>query len=887
MRIERVRDIQGPNVYSHDPVLVMTLDLEDLAGKESYEVPGFVDRLLATLPGVQEHYCGLGRPGGFVERLRGGTWFGHIVEHVALELTDALGISVNRGKTVSAGEPGKFLVAVAYKSEPGMRFLLDIAVELVQALVDDRPYPLEARLEEGRRIVENAAYGPSTQAIVSAAERRGIPLERLEDGLVRLGYGRRSRLIQAAMSGETSSIAVDIAGNKQLTRQLLEKAALPAPAGRLVRSPEEAIDAARYFGGPVVVKPLDGNQGKGVTLNLTEPADIALAYKNACQYSSQVVVERLARGRDYRVTVVNGRTVAASEKTPAHVIGDGKHSIAELVEIANQDPRRGDNHSKPLSKIACDAIVDAFLARTGRTMETVPVAGEMVLLRESANLSTGGEARDVTDEVHPEIAEMCERAARVIGLDICGIDLVTPDISQPWCGEGGIIELNAAPGLRMHHYPASGQPRDVGGAIVDMLFPDGSNGRIPIIAITGTNGKTTTTRMMGHVLCATGKTVGMTTTDGIWIDCKEVARGDMTGPWSARVVLHDPSVDYAVLETARGGIVRSGLGYDWSDVGVLTNVHADHLGQDGIETVDDVLRIKALVAERVRENGTLVLNADDERLSRLPDDPRISRLPRQIVFFSLEANNLVVGRHLADGGTAYLLKGDWIEEHHGDSSRRLVRASELPFTFHGTAEFQIANAMACIAACRAAGVAIETIIPALMGFNNGAQNEGRVNVYRYRDALLVLDYGHNTHAIEAVSRMVKRWGARRATAVLGLPGDRTDALVRDAARAAARAFDRIIIREDLDLRGRRPGEVASLIESTVLENLLPSQIEVVHDELQAIQRALDQMEPGDAVLSFCDRKYEVNELLLAHGAVRCDDPAWIRDFAESRQTIPA
>lgn len=887
MRIERIRDIQGPNVYSHDPVLVMTLDLEDLAGKESYEVPGFIDRLLITLPGVKEHYCGLGRPGGFVERLVEGTWFGHIVEHVALELSDALEISVNRGKTVSSGVPGKFLVAVTYKSEPGMRFLLEVAVELVQALVDNTPYPLQERIQEGRGIVERAAFGPSTYAIVSAAERRKIPFERLEDGLVRLGYGNRMRYIQAAVSGQTSAVAVDIAGNKQLTRQLLEQAGLPAPAGRIVRSPEEAIDVARDFGGPVVVKPLDGNQGKGVSLNLSDPADIATAYKAACEYSRYVVVERLARGRDYRVIVINGRLIAASEKTPAHVTGDGQHTIRELVDIANQDPRRGDNHSKPLSKISWDAIVESFLARSGRTTDTIPAAGETVLLRESANLSTGGEARDVTDDVHPEIAEMCERASRVIGLDICGIDLVTPDISQPWSGEGGIIELNAAPGLRMHHHPASGKPRDVGAAIVDMLFPDGSDGRVPIVSITGTNGKTTTTRMMGHVFCATGKTVGMTTTDGIWINCREIARGDMTGPWSARVVLHDPSVEVAVLETARGGIVRSGLGYDWSDIAVLTNVDADHLGQDGIETVDDVLRIKSLVAERVREGGVLVLNADDERLSRLPENPRISRIPRQIIFFSLEPNNPVVGRHLAAGGAAYILKGDWIEEHNGDVSRRLVRASELPFTFQGTAEFQVANAMACIAACRAAGVAIETIVSALMAFNNGAQNEGRVNVYRYRDALVVLDYGHNTHAIAAIARMVKRWGANHSTAVLGLPGDRTNSLIADAANATAQAFDRILIREDLDLRGRQPGEAASLIEAAVLAHSHARDTEVVLDELTAVARALERAEPGEAVVIFCDRKHEVTQLIGELGAEPCDDPAWIRNVAHHDETIPA
>ena len=616
MKILTIRTIAGPNVYSHDPVLVMKLDLQNLAGRESYEIPGFIDRLLALLPGCREHYCGLGYPGGFVERLNGGTYFGHIVEHVALELTDPVGISTNRGKTVEAGEPGCYLVTVTYKSERAMKFLLQVAVELVQALVDDRPYPLEDRLAQARDLVARYELGPSTRAIVAAAERRGVPWSRVdEQSLVRLGLGKHSRYMEGTISGRTNAIGVDIAGNKELTKQLLNKAGLPVPYGCVVETREEAIACLAGSKPPVVVKPLDGNQGRGVSLNLSSPEHVGEAFDIAVQISPEVIVEEMLMGLDYRVVVVNGQMVAAAQRIPAHVWGDGAHTVRELIELANRDPRRGKDHEKPLTRISADPIVLAILKKNGRTLDEVPGEGEMILLRESANLSTGGSARDVTDEVHPVMRRICERAARTVGLDVCGIDLIVPDIKQPF-KSGGIVEVNASPGIRMHHFPSEGRPRDVGAAIIEMLYPEGQPSRIPIISITGTNGKTTVTRMVGHILAGTGQTVGLTTTDGIWIGGEEVACGDMTGPWSAGVVLSDCSVDVAVLETARGGIVRSGLGYDWSDISVFTNIHPDHIGQDGIESVEDIVKIKKLVAERVRAGGTLILNADDEHLVR-------------------------------------------------------------------------------------------------------------------------------------------------------------------------------------------------------------------------------------------------------------------------------
>ncbi|HYP07185.1 MAG TPA: cyanophycin synthetase [Bryobacteraceae bacterium] len=887
MKILNIRDLRGPNVYSHDPVLVMKLDLEDLAGRESYEVPGFIDRLIALLPGLEEHFCGLGRRGGFVERLREGTWFGHIGELVALELTDAAGISVNRGKTVSTDNLRVFLVAVTYKSDAGMHRLLEIAVELVQALVDGREYPLEKELAEVRSIVERTGLGPSTQAIVNAAVAREIPWTRLdnESSLIRLGYGVQSRLVAATISGQTSAVGVDIASDKDLTKKLLGDAGIPVPFGVVVQTADEAAAAWRDIGGAVVVKPLDGNQGRGVSLNLNEEAHVREAFATAQQHSKSVIVEQLFEGRDYRVLVVNGKVVAASEKTPARVFGDGLHTISELIAIANRDERRGDHHSKPLSRIKVDEVMCAYLRRSGLRLDTIPQAGQCVLLRESANLSTGGEARDVTDLIHPDVARMCTRAARIIGLDICGLDVVLPDLSKPLNGSGGIIEVNAAPGIRMHQFPSEGTARDVASEIVSMLFPGGSNGRIPIVAITGTNGKTTTTRMIAHVLAAAGKHVGTTTTDGICVGGHQVARGDMTGPWSARAILSDPAVEVAVLETARGGIVRSGLGFDWADVGVLTNIEVDHIGQDGIESVEDILRIKQLVAERVRPGGTIVLNADDHHLARLPQNPRLSKISRSVVFFSLSSTNPLVISHVKNGGLAFVLHGEWIEQRRPEGDRRIVRVANLPCTVAGTAEFQIANVLAATAACVAMGVDCDTVASAMSTFRNG-DNAGRLNIYERNGGLLVLDYGHNPHAIGAVCRMVARWPAESRTAVLGLPGDRSDDLIVTAARTAAAGFDRVVVREDYDLRGREPGAIAQLVAQTIRSSGV-ADVDIVLDEVEAVRSAVLSMVPGQVVVAFCDRKELVTEMLEGLGAACVDDLHAFFAEARERARIPA
>jgi cyanophycin synthetase len=868
MKIEHIRTLAGPNIYHYEPVLVMRLRLDELADKEGQEVPEFAARLLALLPGALIRPCLEGRQGGFSEWLRESAYFANVVKQVALELSHQAGIPVNYGKAIYAGEPGLYHVIVEYAEEDGMHYLLKTAVELVTALAKDESFPLEERLEEARDIVARTGLGPSTKAIIEAATRRGIPCRRIgEDSLVQLGYGKHRKLIQAAVSSQTSVIASEIASDKALTKTILSQASIPVPHAVIVRTQDEAVTALQEIGPPLVVKPLDGNQGKGVSLNLTTSDDMRHAFQIARDYSRSVLVEEMLMGRDYRVLVVDGQMVAASERRPPSIIGNGQRTIAELIEIENRNPLRGEGHEKPLTRISIDPIFIARLEKQGLTLESVPSQGETVFLRESANLSTGGTAVDVTDRVHPDVARTCERAARAVGLDICGVDLVLEDITKPMAGgKGGVVEVNAAPGLRMHLHPAEGKPRDVGAKIVEMLYPEGSAARIPVISITGTNGKTTVTRMIAHIISSAGERVGMTTTDGIYIGDEPIAEGDTTGPHSAQTVLSDTSVDVAVLETARGGIARRGLGYDWSDIAVMTNIKPDHIGQDGIRSIDDLMHIKSLVAERVREGGTLILNADDEQLVSLADNPRVSRIKKNIVYFSLSEHHLLINRHLSAGGTAYFLKDGWIVEATGQQPHRIIQAHTIPVTMRGAARFQVANAMAAIAVARSHGVSRKQVARAIAGFSSTAHNPGRANFYQVGDGYVMVDYGHNPDAFEAVARMASAWAGWRVTGILAVPGDRGDSLIAQAGRTAARGFHRVLIREDRDLRGRKPGEVANLLCQAITDEVPSTECRIVLDEHEALRSELERMGYGDLIVLFYDKLAPVLSVMEEYSA---------------------
>ena len=860
MRIESIRSLTGPNVYSYDPVLLMQLDLSELAERESREFNGFNERLLSILPGIKTHHCSLGRPGGFVTRLEEGTYFGHIVEHVALELTELAGIGKSHGKT--RHDIGSiYNIAIEYRSEMASTYLLKQADALVESLLREETFGVEPVVEEAKRLAADTDVGPTTRAITEASEKRGIPWRRDGTGnRIQLGYGKYLRYVQAAMTGQTSAIAVELAQDKDETKERLGRHGIPVPIGKVVYSLEEATQAADEIGRPVVVKPLTGRQGLAVSVEVSTAEEMKVAFEAAQEISSAILVEEMLPGRNYRVVVVGGRMVAASERFPPHVIADGVNSIRQLIEIENRNPLRGDGHEKPLTKIKVDSDETSHLQHAGRSLDAVPSRGEYVTLSNRSNLSIGATAQDVTDKVHPSIARMCERAARLIGLDICGVDLVIPDISLP-ITSGGIIEVNASPGLRMHHFPSAGLPRDVGKAVVDKLFPPGAPSRIPIISITGTNGKTTVTRMIAHVLSKINLCVGMTTTDGIYIGGEQVVDGDTTGPQSARVVLSDPAVEVAVLETARGGIIRRGLGYDWSDIGVLTNIGDDHMGQDGIKSVEDILFIKSLVAERVREGGTLVLNADNEHLARLMESERVNKIPKKVVYFSLHENNPLIRSHLQSGGTAYFATGRALIESTGNVQRTIVDTSMLLVMMNGTADFQVGNLLATIAACRAFGVEQEVLLKGLIGFSSCANNPGRANLYRLNGGHVMVDYGHNSDAFAAICRMASNWKDRRVTGIITVPGDRDDSIIDRAARVAAKGFDKVIVREDHDLRGRKRGDVANILCRAIRETSPATECEVILDEIEALRQAVSRMAKGEVIVVFYEKLQPIQQAL--------------------------
>jgi cyanophycin synthetase len=884
MKIESIRTLSGPNVYSYRPVLLMQLDLGELVERETREFDGFNERLLKTLPGINNHHCSLGRPGGFVTRLDEGTYFGHVVEHVALELTELAGIGRAHGKTRHS-EGSIYNVAIEYRAEEASTYLFEQAVSLVETLLRNEPFAVEPVLEKAKQLVGDSDLGPTTRAITAAAERHNIPCRRDGTGnRIQLGHGKYLHYVQAAMTDRTSAIAVELAQDKEETNDRLRRNGIPVPQGKVVYSVKELMRAADQLGKPVVVKPVSGQQGRGVTLEISSPEEMKIAFKEAQKFSSAVLVEEMFCGRNYRVVIVGGRMVAASERLLPHVIGDGVSSIRQLVTLENRNPLRGDGHEKPLTKIKVDADVITHLQHDGMTLDSVPTRGERITLSNRSNLSTGATAEDVTDEVHPAIAALCERAARLIGLDVCGVDLVIPDIAAPLTS-GGIIELNASPGLRMHHYPSAGTARDVGEAVVSSIYPPGAPSRIPIISITGTNGKTTVTRMIGHVLSKTGLCVGMTTTDGIYIDGERVVEGDTTGPQSAQVVLSDPAVEAAVLETARGGILRRGLGYDWSDIGVLTNISDDHVGQDGIKSVEDVVYIKSLVAERVKEGGTLILNADNEHLARLMETERVNRVPKQVVYFSLNEHEPLIRSHLQAGGTAYFPRGRALIESIGEVQRPVADLSLLPVVMDGAADFQVANLLATVAACRAFGVEQDALFESLIGFSSWANNPGRANLYRLNGGHVLVDYGHNTEAFHAICRMASKWEDRRVTGIISVPGDRDDTVIDSAARVAAKGFHKLIVREDHDLRGRRPGDVANILCRAIKETSPATECEVVLDEVEALRRAVSEMAKGEVIVVFYEKLQPIQRTLqeLAAHPVAALPPGVQRPVKQDRR----
>lgn len=880
MRIESVQAIDGPNIHSHRPVVIMRVDLGDYAETETTQLgDAFIDRLLNHLPGLREHCCSLGKPGGFVKRLKQGTYLGHVIEHAALELQALAGIGTVYGKTRYAGRRGVYNVIFEYQAKQAAIYAARAAFRLVNSLLKSHDFPVAEEVQKIREIAAETELGPSTRAICEAARKRGIPVMRLgQNSLVQLGYGAAAERIEATITSRTSCIAVDVACDKAFTKQLLDEAGFPIPYGKIFTDEDKAVQFALDLNGAAVIKPRAGNQGKGVSLNLSTEDEIRAAFRVAKQYGEEIIVERYISGQHYRLTVVNNEMVAAALRIPAHVIGDGRHTIRELIDIVNQDPNRGKKHEKPLTRITIDPVVELVLKQQGLTLDDIPARNHCIYLRKNANLSTGGIAYDVTEQVHPDNRWVAIRAAQVVGLDVAGVDIVLPDIGKSYTEQSGaIIEVNAAPGIRMHHYPVKGQPRDVAGAIVDYLFPEGRNGRIPLVSITGTNGKTTTARLIARIMRERYARVGLTSTDGIFVNDACLLKGDTTGPISARTLLTHSNVDAAVLEIARGGLIRGGLAYDYSDAAVVTNIGDDHLGQDGIESIADLIHVKSLVVECVKPDGYAVLNADDASSRELA-----ARARSRIIYFGCNSTSPVLRWHLAKGGKAVFSRDGFVYVAEGSSAEPLIKVGEIPITFAGRAKHNVENALAAIAAAWAVGLTSEHIIAGLKSFTPTLEhNPGRQNVIKMANGTtVVIDYAHNSDGFRSIIGLARQFKKGRLTGIICAPGDRLNQQIRELGKIAGEGFDRIFIKEDVDKRGRSTGEVAALLYEGAVSELAEEAVHIVSSEEQAIRDALSTAAQDEVIVIL----YEKLEDCLANLRKCCRDKAVVASGTEVAST---
>jgi cyanophycin synthetase len=884
VHLEYVRHLSGPNIFTTAPVCIARLELDELTCRETTEFPGFSERLALALPGLRDHHCAAGRPGGFTDALARGTYFGHVVEHVALELSALAGREVHLGRTMWAGADGRYDVMTECPTdEPEDSVIPAELYQLATTAVNDfickkRP-ELTADLAAITQTVERERLGPSSTAIAAAARRRGIPVRRLGGlSMLRLGYGCHGRLVSAAMTEQTSALGVDIACDKVLAKQFLARAGIPVPDGILAHDAAQAAAALDQLGGPVVIKPRNGNHGKCVTVGIRTRAQAEQAYRRvaAGAGSSEVIVESYIPGSDYRVLVIGGQVIAAAELRPAEVTGDGTRSINELITAVNADPRRGHGHSRVLTKITVDDVTLAHLAANGLNPDSVPAAGQQVSLRQNGNLSTGGTSKDVTDVLHTDVAEMCQRAADAAGLDICGIDVRLTDISAGLLGgqPAAVIEINACPGLRMHLAPAEGKPRDVADAIIDRLYPPGARSRIPILAVTGTNGKTTTVRMITHVLNRAGFRTGMSCTDGVYVANRYLLEADASGPRSAEMVLDDRRVEAAVLETARGGIIRRGLGYDKADVAVITNISSDHLGDDGIDELAELVSVKALIAEELNAGGSVVLNASDPITAAIADRQAVRRNQPVIRYFSATSGCGVLELHKRAGGICYDVRDGRLTETDNGRERVIMEVGELPGAFDGRARHVVANALAAIAACRAVGIPAKEIREALSTFEPTTANPGRGNVYAVpaspgaasQLSPVLVDYGHNAAALLATGELVATSWAGTPVAAVTLPGDRRDDLVAESAEAIATWFAAAVIYEDDDLRGRTPGEMRELIAAAMRKARPGIQLKHASGARAALREAIT-LAAGGPVLFIYEKLAAARSALDSVGAV--------------------
>ncbi len=850
MNIREIRALRGPNYWSvrRHKLIVMVLDLEELEHKPTNKIKGFLGRLKKMFPTMYAHRCSVGEPGGFFQRVKEGTWMGHVIEHIALELQTLAGMDVGFGRTRGYGEEGVYNVVFAYMEEEVGRYTAKVSVKIAEALIEGKEYDLQKDIQEMREIRERVRLGPSTGSIIEEAESRGIPWIRLNKySLCQLGYGVNQKKVQATVASTTSNIGVEIACDKEDTKYLLEQAEVPVPRGEIIRTERGLKEAVRYVGYPLVVKPISGNHGRGITTNVLNWKDALTAFKAAKEVSNSVIIEKFITGEDYRLLVIDGKLVAGAKRTPAHVVGNGRSTIQELIDKVNSDPRRGYGHEKVLTRIEVNDLTKSILKEHKKTLRSVLKKGEVFNLKDTANLSTGGTAEDVTDILHPYNIFMAERIAKIVDLDICGIDIMTTDIGKPLPETGGaVLEVNAGPGFRMHLAPAEGLPRNVAGHVIDMLYPPGSDCRIPIVAVAGTNGKTTTTRLIAHIARMKGYKVGYTTTDGVYIQNRLLMTGDCTGPASAEFVLKDPTVDFAVLESARGGLLRAGLGFKNCDVGIVTNVAADHLGLKGIHTIEQLARVKGVIPETVFPDGYAILNADDDLVYAMRKNVKCN-----VALFSLDENNKRMVRHAQSGGLSAVFENGYITICKGEWKMRVTKAINVPLTFDGKATFMIQNVLPAVLTGYIRGFSIEDIKVAIESFiPSPAQTPGRLNMFRFENFNVLLDYAHNPAGLRALKNMVEKLDGTPKVGMIAGIGDRRPEDNHEIGQVAAETFDEIIIRQDKHLRGKTEKEIIDMIHSGIKSVDAEMPVTIIPSEEEAITHAITNAKQG-SLLVFC------------------------------------
>ena len=852
MKILKIQALRGPNLWSiqRKKLIQMRLDLEEMEQFPTNKIEGFRERIEALFPTMVEHRCSEGVRGGFFQRIDRGTWMGHVIEHIALEIQTLAGMETGFGRTRETKTPGIYNVVFSYTEESVGLFAAESSVQIAEALIEGKEYDLEADIQKMREIRERVRLGPSTGSIVEEAVARDIPWIRLgTNSLVQLGYGVNQMRFQATITCKTSNIAVDIACDKEQTKRMLDMASIPVANGGICVDEEDLEQTIKKIGYPIVIKPLDGNHGKGASINLNKWEDAVEGLAHAKQYSRRVIVEKFITGFDFRILVIDNKLVAAAKRVPAHVVGNGRNTIQELIDTINSDPRRGYGHENVLTEITVDRDTEDLLEKLEYTLETIPSKEEIVYLKSTANLSTGGTSVDVTEMLHPENIFIAERISRVIGLDICGIDIMAENLTQPLKENGGVVlEVNAAPGFRMHLAPSEGLPRNVASPVVDMLYPPGKQSRIPIIAITGTNGKTTTTRLMAHIVKNNKFRVGFTTSDGIYIQNHMLEKGDTTGPLSAEYILKDPTVEFAVLETARGGILRSGLGFNRCDIAIITNIREDHLGINDIDTLDDLARVKSVVVRSVKKEGWAILNADDEQCMKIASDINCN-----VAYFSMDEDNPIVKKMSKEGKIVAVYENGFVTVKKGDWKIRIEKVLHIPLTLGGKAKFMIQNVLAATLAAYLYGFKTDDISLSLQTFiPSVAQTPGRMNIFEFKKFKVMIDFAHNPAGYSAIEDLLNNMEASRKIGIIAGVGDRRDEDIRDCAEIAARMFDHIIIRQEKHLRGRTAQEIIDLILEGIQKVDRKVTYEIIPKEIEAIKHAISIAEEGTFITALSD-----------------------------------